>query len=83
MDLELIGQLVNVTLSASRLHESGGLSSTHAVATIVTGVVTNGLFKLGIIGRVGGPRLLAACALPLGGMLAAALAGIAWSSISR
>lgn len=72
-----------VTLSTSRLHESGGLGSTDAVAAIVTGVVTNGLFKLGIVGRVGGPRLLAACALPLGGMLAAALAALAWSSITR
>ena len=72
-----------VTLSTSRLHESGGLGSALAVAAIVTGVVTNGLFKLGIIGKVGGRQLLAACALPLGGMLVAALAGLAWLSIVR
>lgn len=72
-----------LTLSTSRLHEAGGISSKLAIAAIVTGIVANGLFKLGIIARVGGRALLKSCALPLSGMLIAALGGMVWLSFAR
>ena len=72
-----------LTLSTSRLHEAGGITSKLAVAAIVTGIVANGVFKMIIIARVGGRALLKSCALPLGGMLIAALGGLVWLNLSR
>jgi len=54
-----------ITLSSARLFELEQLSARQASIAITLALLTNLLFKLGIITVVGGGRLARACGLPM------------------
>jgi uncharacterized membrane protein (DUF4010 family) len=64
-----------ITLSTLRLYDLGKLQPAQAVIAIVLALVSNILFKLGLVFAVGGAALGRRCAPPM--LAAAATAGLA------
>lgn len=69
-----------ITLSSARLFELGQLSAREATVAITIALLTNLVFKLGVITVVGGGRLARACGLPMIAIGAGALAALALGS---